>query len=142
MKYEKALKRWVAKERRRVKDYLVRQGIKNPNVGKWPAFEASPYFAIWAIESKKAPGQIGWWAFSGDCPTDYISAAGKCHPRNALKILLKEWKRHVSYLKKGRQPPNAIFGNSNNLSEVGEQLEKRVAILSGWIKDDSLWEDR
>ena len=82
------LENWVNSERNKVKEYLEREGIKNVNIGEWPAFEVNPYFAIWAIESKKAPGKIGWWAFSGDCPTDYISEGGKCHPRNALKNLL------------------------------------------------------
>ncbi|MCM8542162.1 MAG: DUF4826 family protein, partial [Lentisphaeraceae bacterium] len=64
---------WVKSQREEVIQYLINQNIKKPNVGSWPAFDVTPYFAIWAVESKKVTGAIGWWAFSGDCPTDYIS---------------------------------------------------------------------
>ena len=59
---------WVVSQRAHVEDYLRAQGIRDPNVGPWPAFEIAPVFAIWAVESKKVGGKIGWWAFSGDCP--------------------------------------------------------------------------
>ncbi len=75
---------WVDQERSRVECYLETQGIASPSVGPWPAFEVFPHFAIWAVESKRQAGKIGWWAFSGDCPTDFVTEDGKCHPRNAL----------------------------------------------------------
>lgn len=130
---------WVEKERNKVELYLNAQGIMKPNVGPWPAFEAAPYFAIWAVESKKVAGKIGWWAFSGDCPTDYVSEDGKCHPRNALKILIEKWKSFIPYLKKGKQPPDNKFGEGNNLKLLGDLLETRVSILEGWLSNDELW---
>ena len=138
---EAEFKSWVDKQRADVERYLTRHGIINPNVGPWPAFEVAPYFAIWAVESQKTPGKIGWWAFSGDCPTDYVSEDGKCHPRNALKILLNNWSSWVPALKQGKQPSNTRFSD-DNLPILGELLEKRVAILSKWLDDDSLWDDR
>jgi hypothetical protein len=136
------LDNWVADQREKVTLYLESQGIANPNVGDWPAFEMAPYFGIWAIESQKVEGKIGWWAFSGDCPTDYVSENGKCHPREALKDLIQNWKTYVPYMKEGEQPPNTKLGDSSNLKELGEMLEKRVTVLSDWCKDDSLWEER
>src|SRR5947199_230194 len=82
----------VTTQRHRVEEYLRKEGLENPNVGPWPAFEVAPHFAIWAVESKKTKGKIGWWAFSGDCPTDYVSEDGSCHPRKALSRLLSTWR--------------------------------------------------
>ena len=137
-----AFNQWVDEERNRVVKYLAGQGIENPNVGSWPAFDVAPKFAIWAVESKKSPGKIGWWAFSGDCPTDYVLEAGKCHPRHALGLLLDNWKRYYPIMKSGEQPDEMKFGDGNNLKELGELLEKRVELLSEWHNDDALWEDR
>jgi len=139
---ELEFKAWVDKERKDVELYLTKHGINKPNVGPWPAFEMAPHFAIWAVESKKIAGKIGWWAFSGDCPTDYVSEDGKCHPRNALKILLENWKQYIPYMKAGRQPPNTKFVDEANLPLLGELLEKRVALLNEWLENDELWEDR
>ena len=93
---------WVTQQRTYVEEYLSAQGIAEPKVGPWPAFEMAPAFAIWAVESKKVAGKIGWWAFSGDCPTDYVSEDGHCHPRKALQRLIDQWRSSVSFLKYGQ----------------------------------------
>lgn len=139
---ETELQTWVAKNRRIVFYYLQSQGIENPNVAEWPAFEVAPHFGIWAIESKKTEGKIGWWAFSGDCPTDYVIEDGTCHPRSALKNLLVSWESYIPDMKKGRQPTGIKFGEEANLQELGNFLEARVAVLKDWLNDDELWEDR
>jgi hypothetical protein len=135
-------KEWVTKERKKVEFYLSKHGIENPNVGPRPAFEIAPHFAIWAVESKQISGKIGWWAFSGDCPTDYVSEDGKCHPRNALKLLLDNWRIFIPNMKKGKQPPNVQFADGADLPLLGELLEKRVTILDEWLSNDDLWEDQ
>jgi len=122
--------------------YLEAQGIKAPQVGKWPAFDMAPHFAIWCVESQKVAGKIGWWVFAGDCPTDYVSEDGQCHPRAALTNLVARWTECVPHMKEGRQPPETTFGDGSNLQELGELLESRVSILQEWLADDDLWEDR
>ena len=133
---------WVVSQRGHVEDYLRAQGIRDPNVGPWPAFEIAPVFAIWAVESKKVGGKIGWWAFSGDCPIDYILEDGQCHPRSALRRLLDQWRTYVAFMKRGEQPPNTSFGSDADLLELGTLLETRIEILAEWAADDNLWEDR
>jgi hypothetical protein len=133
---------WVSQQRARVEEYLTRHGITDPHVGPWPAFEMAPWFAVWAVESQKVAGKIGWWAFSGDCPTDYISEDGQCHPRSALRRQLECWRTYVPFLKRGQQPPGIDFGREDRLAELGELLEKRVGLLDEWVADDELWEDR
>jgi hypothetical protein len=136
------IENWVESERIKVAQYLERQGIIKPNVGSWPAFEIAPYFAIWAIESKRSSGKIGWWAFSGDIPTDYVSEDGKCHPRNALSNLLLQWNNYIPFMKSGRNPPDTNFGDEADLILLGGLLEKRIKFLTKTLQDDSLWEDR
>jgi hypothetical protein len=132
---------WNAHMRKEASAYLEKQGIVSPNVGDWPAFAAAPYFGIWCVESKKTKGKIGWWVFAGDCPTDYVSENGDCHPRSALKVLVSNWKSYIPYMKCGKQPPEGKFGDGSNLAELGDLLETRVSILKGWIADDSIWEN-
>ncbi len=139
---EAELQSWVGKNRKIVFYYLEGQGIENPSVAEWPAFEVAPHFGIWAIESKEVAGKIGWWAFSGDCPTDYVTEDGKCHPRAALQNLLLGWESYIPDMKEGRQPPGVKFGDGSNLKELGDLLEARVEVLRGWLNDDELWEER
>lgn len=129
---------WVESERPAVKQYLERQGISSPNI-EWPAFDVPPHFAIWAVESKGAPGNVGWWAFSGDCPTDYVSEDGNSHPRNALKLLLDRWGAYVPELKGGKQPSGIHFGNGTPPKILGDLLQDRVALLTSWLEDEELW---
>ncbi|MDJ0613501.1 MAG: DUF4826 family protein [Rhizobiaceae bacterium] len=132
---------WVGQQRENVETYLQGHGIDTPNVGEWPAFEVAPYFAIWAVESQRLPGQVGWWAFSGDCPTDYVSEKGHSHPRAALGTLLENWRSYIPHMKANRMPPNVEFGQGAQLSELGQLLEARVGILEEWYLDDEMWED-
>lgn len=122
--------------------YLEDQGIDSPSVGDWPAFDVAPHFGIWCVESKKQAGKIGWWVFAGDCPTDYVSENGECHPRSALRTLVSNWKSYIPDMKKGKQPPGASFGDGSNIQELADLLETRVSILENWLADDTLWEDR
>jgi len=132
---------WNSSRRAQVIAYLEAQGISSPQVGDWPAFEVAPHFGIWCVESKKQKGKIGWWAFAGDFPTDYVSEDGQCHPRAALRNLLKSWGDYIPYMRAGKQPPDTKFGDGSNVQELGDLLEKRVKILEDWLRDDSLWEE-
>lgn len=133
---------WNRSKREQAISYLEDQGIPSPQVGDWPAFEVAPKFGIWCVESKKQNGKIGWWVFAGDCPTDYVSEEGQCHPRAALKNLMTRWTDCIHHMKKGIQPPDVKFGDGSNIKELGVLLEKRVSLLKDWIEDDDLWEDR
>jgi hypothetical protein len=137
---EQDYEQWVETQRTRVERYLSAEGIYAPAVGPWPAFDLAPNFAIWAVESKLVPGKIGWWAFSGDCPTDYVSEDGGCHPRHALELLLKQWRKYVLQMKAGKQPEGASFGRGADLEELAQLLERRVLILTESLSDDSQWE--
>ena len=63
---------WYKAEREKVFVYLKHNVEEFNDVGEYPAFDVVPYFAIWAVESSVTKGMVGFWAFSGDLPTDVI----------------------------------------------------------------------
>jgi hypothetical protein len=139
---DEELTAWNIASHQQASSYLESQGIDSPSIGDWPAFEVAPHFGIWCVESKEVEGKIGWWVFVGDCPTDYVSEDGQCHPRAALENLLVRWRAHIPYLRRGEQPPDVNFGDGSDLRDLGDLLERRVSMLEEWRQDDSLWEDQ
>jgi hypothetical protein len=139
---DRELDNWVDGQRSNVEQHLTQQGIDDPTVGPWPAFEIAPHFAIWPVESKTTPGDVGWWAFSGDCPTDHVKEDGPCHPRHALTNLLRKWRTCIPYLKKGEQPPESNFTGDTDMATLAELLQTRVGILEELHGDEKLWENR
>jgi len=131
---------WVLEQREVALAYLQKHGVDHLGVGDWPAFHVSPYVAVWAVQSKASPGQIGWWVISGDCPTDYISGAGLTNPRLAMQAFARQWNSMSSHMKQGNNPPDIRIGTDQNRMELGELLEKRAAALSVMVADRDLWE--
>lgn len=135
---------WRREQRANVIRYLDSQQCKYRDVGEWPAWHIAPYVSIWAIESVVCPGSIGWWAISGDLPTDYISSADVMvppHPRNAMRAFSKNWLEMVEAWKKGREVEHTRIAGATSTAELTPLLESRAQLLAGWADDDSLWED-
>lgn len=132
---------WCFERRSSVAEYLKRQNVDHGEIGEWPAWHVAPYVSIWAIESKKSPGWVGWWVISGDLPTDYIGADKLKHPRTALKAIAERWLEVAGYMKQGKRHPTIIIGNSmpENQAELTPLLEKRASLLLKWSADDSYW---
>jgi Domain of unknown function (DUF4826) len=65
---------WAAEQRNVVIEYLQRQGVDHLGVSAEPRWRLSRYVAVWAVRSKTNPNAVGWWAISGDLPTDYMTA--------------------------------------------------------------------
>lgn len=136
---EREFENWVMQQREQVIQYLQAQNVIHNGVGNWPAFEIAPHFAIWAIQSKITNGKVGWWAFSGDIPTDYISGLNISDPRQALGHLLKTWQEYLPNLKQGLNPLGVQIGNENNKKELGDLLERRILFLTRFYEDNELW---
>jgi hypothetical protein len=136
--------RWCQEQRANVIRYLDSQQCKYRDVGEWPSWHIAPYVAIWAIESLARPGWIGWWAISGDLPTDYISSADLTvpqHPRNAMRVFSKNWLEMVEVWKKGREVEHTRIAGSTSIAELIPLLVSRARLLADWADDDSLWEN-
>lgn len=132
--------RWIREQRARVVEYLEKQGVDHRGVADYPAFHVHPYLAFWAVQSKQAPGQVGWWAVSGDCPTDYLGSADGRHPRDAMRALALRWREMSAFMLRGEKHPTCSIGTPETWPELGALLSGRAETLLDFSKDDSLWE--
>jgi len=128
---------WCAAQRLQVAEYLQREGVIHGEIGDWPAWHIAPYVSVWAIESVKAAGSVGWWALCGDLPTDYCSAEDCRHPRLAMQKIAEEWHDAVQTSK----PGDATLGDTSLPISLAPLLEKRAELLLRWVRDDSVWPD-
>ena len=132
---------WVAQERAKVIAYLSSQKCEHAGVGEWPAFHIDPYIALWAVQSPSSPGRIGWWAISGDLPTDYMSSSSGYHPRDALRHFGAEWWSVAESMRRGEEHPLTKMGKPELWPTMAPLLERRAELLKEYADDDSLWED-
>src|SRR5579871_2329395 len=133
-----AEERWCAQRRGDVADYLAQEGVKHGSIGEWPAWYVFPHVALWAIESVKSPGSVGWWVICGDLPTDYVSSAGLTDPRSAIGLIAQHWLKAVPYLECGEQPPDSTIGRADNHAELARLLRSRADLLATWVADDAV----
>ena len=107
---------WCAAQRTQVSEYLsteaAKHGTRFGRVGEWPAWHVKPYVSVWAIESVRSPGSVGWWVICGDLPTDYVSRNGLDHPRDAVRAIARRWVEYVPYLSAGRSHPEMAIARS------------------------------
>jgi hypothetical protein len=132
---------WVAEQRDTVRAYLHQEGVDHGRVGEWPAWHLHPYLAVWAIESLVAPGRVGWWAISGDVPTDYVSFPDADHPREVLRHFAREWTELSSSMLRGQEYRDTVIGTRDQWPELGDLLQRRSELLRRFADDDSIWDD-
>ncbi len=60
--YSDEEERWFEQIRPRVVDYVREQGLRHGRIGDIPAWFIDPYVSIWAVESERELGLVGWWA--------------------------------------------------------------------------------
>jgi hypothetical protein len=61
---------WADEQRGVVEAYLRGQGCDHAGVALEPRWFVRPHLALWAVRSRANPDLVGWWAISGDVPTD------------------------------------------------------------------------
>jgi len=130
---------WIRHMRATAIDYLRSENVYYRKLDDKPAWHIAPITTIWAVESTNEPGYIGWWAFCGDHPSDYISSAQAQSPRDALKVLCEEWQGLCRSLRQGREHPTRAVGPRETWPQILEVLEPRAATLLAFTKDRSLW---
>ena len=101
--------------------------VDHGGVGEWPAFHVDPYVALWAVQSKRTPGAVGWWAISGDLPTDYISSSDGRHPREALRAISRSWFEVSDFMLRGEQHPTIKIGPPDQWPILGDLLRRRAS---------------
>jgi hypothetical protein len=128
---------WRLAQRSVVREYLAGQGVEHGEIGHRPAWDLPPLVAIWAIESLKAPGWIGWWVISGDLPTDYCSAQGCRHPRLAMRRIAENWRDLVLR----RREDETVLGDSGLPASLAPLLKTRVQTLLEIADDEEAWRE-
>ncbi|MCX7356668.1 MAG: DUF4826 family protein [Alphaproteobacteria bacterium] len=133
------LEAWSASERQKVMDYLRKQeGLTHGAVGDWPAWRLATRISVWAVESVRSPGAIGWWVICGDLPTDYCSGGPDCRiPRAAVGKLVQRWRDALSQYRDG----DPTIGDLGIQGEFAPLLRTRVEALSELLADDANWPD-
>lgn len=76
-----------------------------------PRWFLAPYLAVWAIRSLRNPDRVGWWAISGDVPTDYISWGRAQDAGDVLSEFSRVWKAAAEKMAVGEQLDNCIIGD-------------------------------
>jgi hypothetical protein len=132
---------WIQNQRAVVEEYLARQGCDHLGVGEYPAFHVHPYVALWAVQSKSWPGQVGWWATSGDLPTDYISGDEATNPHEAIRSFSRHWQEVSGCMLRGEEHPDYAFGPPDRRLEFGEMLKSRADVLQKFADLDGLWDE-
>jgi hypothetical protein len=140
--FESAEEAWCASERLRVIEYLRRAELAHGEIGEWPAWHLWPNVAIWAVESASSPGWVGWWAISGDLPTDFTTCGPVRHPREGLRDIAQRWQAAAEKWEHGVHVQDWRIGSTKNEEQIAPNLASRAALLLSWVADDSLWLDR
>lgn len=132
---------WTRQQRAQVDEYLRKQRVRHGGIGDHPAFSVPPYLSLWAIQSNRTPGAVGWWAISGDLPTDYISSSDGRTPREAIRAFSRVWREASACMLRGEKMPHSSIGTPEQWPELGKLLETRASILASYAADDDLWEE-
>lgn len=130
---------WVEAKRVEIESYLARGGVQHGAIGEWPAWHLPPLTSVWAVESLRSPGYVGWWAVAGDHPTDYISSMNCNDPRSALRAICDRWGEIAETMSEGKPYPAMRSGPPEQWIELGGKLKTRVAILRECVADDRNW---
>jgi len=118
---------WVADQRKSVELYLQNQRCDHAGVSLEPRWFLSPYLAIWAVRSKANPGLVGWWAISGDVPTDYMTASSKLRSiGDVMTAFGKQWSASAAAMSQGQYMG---FGSLKETARIAPLLQSRAALL-------------
>ena len=122
-------------QRQVVVNHLSVEKVEHGGVSLEPRWFLSPYIAIWAVRSKDQPDRIGWWAISGDLPTDYITCS---HERDDADVLLsfsRAWKQLAADMAAGVPRPDYQIGPPGREKEFAPLLLARAEMLERFAKD-------
>jgi Domain of unknown function (DUF4826) len=130
---------WLDSEHARIAAYLDAAGVAHAGVAAEPDWYVYEVVAVWAVASTASPERVGWWAVSGDIPTDYIGSAGIGDARQALAAIAARWGAGADRMRAGMEPEGVSFGPRTEWPELAPMLASRAAHLAEWARDDELW---
>jgi hypothetical protein len=130
---------WIEEQREEVLSYLSAEHVGIESLPADPAWHIPPYVAIWEVPSVRAPKGVGWWAISGDVPTDYISAAGISDARSAMSAFADRWVRAAESMRAGTAPSDFTIGSPAEWPQLAPLLTSRATLLADWASDEEIW---
>lgn len=118
---------WAADQRKVVEHYLQAERCEHAGVSLEPRWYLSPCLAVWAVRSKVNPDAVGWWAISGDVPTDYMTATRelKC-TADVLAAFGAQWSKAAEAMSRGEY---AGIGKRENIAALAPLLRTRAEML-------------
>lgn len=131
---------WLVDQRAIVQRYLESQGVRHGGVAPESDWFIAPYVSVWSVESMKTPGVVGWWAISGDLPTDYLSGHDATDARAALVAFAERWREVSVYMLRGEEHPTVRIGGTIDRRALGDLLGRRAQIIEEWAHDDEMWQ--
>lgn len=131
--------RWCAQQRANVLAYLAAQQCPSTKVGEWPAWHVAPILSLWAVESVEHSGWVGWWAVSGDFPTDYTECRDERHPRQGLRDIGLRWQIAAEKWMNGEEGGDWQLGAGKNHAELAPLLMARAELFLEIARDDENW---
>ncbi len=97
--------------------------------------------SLWAVQSRRAPGWVGWWVIAGDLPTDYVSSADGRTPRDALRAIARGWHDVAAHMARGEPHPDMTISAPAQWPALSDLLQRRASLLAAWVDDDDLWDE-
>lgn len=131
--------RWCAERRAQLVDYLAAEKCPSTSVGEWPAWHVAPIISLWAVESAKRPGWVGWWAVSGDFPTDYVECGNDRHPRQGLQDIGLRWQDAAKRWLNGEEVHDWHLGDEDEHRSLAPLLARRAEMFLEIAADDANW---
>ncbi|MCG9896111.1 MAG: DUF4826 family protein [Fimbriimonadaceae bacterium] len=136
-----AEEKWCDEQREVAAAFLAAHPTEFGELGDWPAWHVAPHVAIWAIESLQAPGRVGWWAVTGDVPSDVIGGDGQPDPRSAMAGFAERWSAMAESMRRGEALPGFSVGSPDQARDLAPMLASRASVFAEWAADKDLWED-
>jgi Domain of unknown function (DUF4826) len=137
---EDAEQRWLSERRREALAYIAAQPIEAGELGEVPAWYLYPYLALWAVESGRNPGWIGWWVLCGDCPTDYVACSGDRSPRTAILELSSIWNKLAESMAAGNRGDEVWIKSERRPEDLAPLLCARAQALAELAKSDEFYD--
>jgi hypothetical protein len=131
---------WFAARREEVIRYLENQRVQHGEIAEAPAWYIHPHLSVWAVESGRSAGWVGWWVVCGDCPTDYVTCTGDRTPRSAIEAFVERWREMAEHLTEGEPVPAFAVSDPDSARKLGALLASRVRALTDLLADDSVWD--
>jgi hypothetical protein len=133
------LRAWLAEGRAAVQSCLARERVAHGGVSTAPVWAAVPMLAVWPVRIATARDTVGWWAVSGDVPTDYVAARDVPDARHALAAFAARWHQAAEQMA-GAAAPSA--DEPADLRTLSALLRGRADALARWAGDASVWRSR